>query len=316
MEKYELDKNYEDDEINLVDLLKTIIKEKTLIIFTTILCILLAGSFAFYKNNKSYNYGVNITLSDETLNKINQYNSMYKNINIDLNNIIQESFNTLLNTKDSNLIILPSDDIQKINQTLEKEYNFIKIIDVKNKSYKLFTKTKIKDMKKNIPKINEILNNDLILLNSNFNNILSENIKFIEFHLLNTTIEVEKLNKKIISVINKDLKNTTKEDLNSNLSIISPILYIEYEEKIKDLDILYSKMLNLKKIKEDVNNLFEFSGKKNIIKITLENTSPKKEINNKIILIIGAFIGLFIGMFLAIIKEPLKNILFEIKKEK
>lgn len=292
MEKYELDKNYEDDEIDLVDLLKTIIKEKTLIIFTTILCILLAGSFAFYKNNKSYNYGVNITLSDETLSKIDQYNSMYKNINIDLNNIIEKSFYSSVN---------------------ENSDTFTKIIDAKNKNYKLFIKTNSKKIKTIEKEIYKISNNDLKSINSNFNKNLLLKIELLESNFNEIKKETEILNKRITEIIKENFKNNSKENLKENLSIISPVLYIEYQAKIDSLSKVYSELIILKNISKNDNSFLNFSGENNIVLI---NPNSMVKINSKIIIAIGAFIGLFIGMFLAIIKEPLKNILIEIKKEK
>ena len=56
MEKYELKNKYEyeDDEIDLVELLKSIIRERKLVIIITILFAILAFGFAFYKSMLLY----------------------------------------------------------------------------------------------------------------------------------------------------------------------------------------------------------------------------------------------------------------------
>lgn len=80
---------------------------------------------------------------------------------------------------------------------------------------------------------------------------------------------------------------------------------------------MYLKVNNLKKIKDNAKDFFELSGENNITIIEIDNTSENSGgLNNKIIIAIGIIFGLFAGMFIAIIKEPLKNILKEIKEEK
>ncbi|WP_300394140.1 Wzz/FepE/Etk N-terminal domain-containing protein [Fusobacterium sp.] len=314
MEKFEVER-YEEDEIDLVDLLKTIIKGKNIIIITTILGIILSGAFIFYKNNKAYNYGVNITLSEETTNKISQYNSIYKNVSIELNNIIQTSFDSLMNIKESEITTLSSVETQEIDTALKNEYDFIKIIDTKDKTYKLFTKTKKQEINNIIDKIDSTIENDTKILNNNFNKELSITINSLEKELSDTTNKVEFLNKEIMNIIEKNLKNSTSDNYSSNLSIISPILYVEYQDRIKDLNDLYSKTINLKKIEKNSNDFFELSGKKDINKIILKNTATENGPSSKLILLIGAFLGIFLGVFVAIIKNPLKNIINDIKKE-
>ena len=75
-----------------------------------------------------------------------------------------------------------------------------------------------------------------------------------------------------------------------------------------ELTVLYSDLKILKTLSEnykDILNL-EFN------EIKFENS----KLNNKLIIAIGIIFGLFVGMFIAIIKEPLKNIIKEIKAEK
>lgn len=318
MERYELERRYEeDDEIDLVELLKTIIRERKMVIAITIFCIILSGAFAFYKNNKPHNYGVDISFSEETVNKIKQYNTTYKNAYIDLNQSIQNSFNELINEKNSEIITLSSENIKEINEILKKEYNYIKIIDKKNKTYKLFTKIKNNkdELEKVSKKITQIIDEDTKFLNSEFDKNISISLATKKEELENLTAETKKLNKDIMNVIKENFKNVSEENIHSNLSIISPILYVEYQEKINSLNSVYLKVVDLKEIKNNSKELFELSGENNINLIKLDNTSENSGISNKLILVIGAVLGLFAGMFIAIIKAPLKNIFKEIKEE-
>ncbi len=69
MERYELEKRYEeDDEIDLVELLKSIIREKKLVAVITILFTILAGGFAFYKSSLPKTYSANFSLKNNTSN--------------------------------------------------------------------------------------------------------------------------------------------------------------------------------------------------------------------------------------------------------
>ena len=311
MEKYELKNKYEyeDDEIDLVELLKSIIRERKLVIIITILFAILAFGFAFYKSNKPYNYGVEISLSEHTKDKISQYNASYKNSSVILNQTIQNTFDSLLDKKNPNVITLNSEDEGEIKEVLKEEYNFVKIIDSKNKTYKLFTKTKNSQIENLSKEINKMIAEDVKNLNSEFEKNLSENIIFAEKELSKLTEETNKLNKNAMEII--------KENMSSNFSIISPVLYVEYQEKINSLNNTYLKVIDLNKIKNEPKKLFELSGQDNITIIKFNSSSETSGgLDSKLIIAIGIIFGLFAGMFIAIIKEPLKNIIKEIKEEK
>ena len=318
MERYKLEKRYEeDDEIDLVELLKSIIREKKLVAVITILFTILAGGFAFYKNSKPYNYGVEISLSEYTKNKIEQYNTSYKNSSIIFNQTIQNTFNSLLDKTNPNVITLDSEDEGEIKEVLKGEYHFVKIVDSKNKTYKLFTKTKNNNIETLSKEINNLVIEDVKNLNFEFEKNLSENIISAEKELSKLTEETNKLNKSAMKIIKENFSDVSKENMSSNFSIISPVLYVEYQEKINSLNDTYLKVIDLNKIKNEPKELFELSGQDNITVIKFNNTSETSGgLNSKLIIAIGIIFGLFAGMFIAIIKEPLKNILKEIKTEK
>lgn len=319
MEKYELKNKYEyeDDEIDLVELLKTIIRERKTVAAVAVFFVILTGGFIFYKNNKPHNYGVSISLSEDTVNKINQCNTLYKNSSVVFNQAVQSSFDTLLKKESPNIVILSSEDKDGINKVLKEKYNFVKIIDTKNKNYKLFTKIKSSEIKKLPEKIDAVISEDTQNLNFEFNKNISEKLVSAEKELSKLTEETNKLNESAMEIIQENFSNISNENINSSLSIISPVLYVEYQEKINSLNDMYLKVNNLKKIKDSAKEFFELSGKNNITVIEISNTSENSGgLNSKIILAAGLILGLFAGMFIAIIKEPLKNIIKEIKEEK
>lgn len=319
MEKYELKSKYEyeDDEIDLVELLKTIIKERKTVVAAVVFFTVLAFGFIFYKNNKPYNYGVSISLSEDTVNKINQCNTLYKNSSVIFNQNVQNSFDTLLKKENPNILVLSSEDKDGINKVLKEKYNFVKIIDTKNRNYKLFTKIKSSELKKLPEKIDAVISEDTQNLNLEFDKNISESLVSAEKELSRLTEETNKLNENVMEIIQENFSNVSNENINSSLSIISPVLYVEYQEKINSLNGMYLKVNNLKKIKDNAKDFFELSGENNITIIEIDNTSENSGgLNNKIIIAIGIIFGLFAGMFIAIIKEPLKKYLKRNKRGK
>ena len=270
-----------------------------------------------YKNNKPYNYGVSISLSEDTVNKINQCNTLYTNSSVIFNQNVQNSFDTLLKKENPNILVLSSEDKDGINKVLKEKYNFVKIIDTKNRNYKLFTKIKSSELKKLPEKIDAVISEDTQNLNLEFDKNISESLVSAEKELSRLTEETNKLNENVMEIIQENFSNVSNENINSSLSIISPVLYVEYQEKINSLNGMYLKVNNLKKIKDNAKDFFELSGENNITIIEIDNTSENSGgLNNKIIIAIGIIFGLFAGMFIAIIKEPLKNIIKEIREEK
>ena len=177
------------------------------------------------------------------------------------------------------------------------------------------------------------------IIDSEFNKNISEILISSEDELQNIIEETENLNKKIMNVVKENFRDVSKENMSSNLSIIAPVLYVEYQQKINALNNSYLKVQELKKIKEDSKEFFEFSGEDDIVLITLKDASSSEAVNGKLIIAIGIInfpltassseavngkliiaigiiFGLFAGMFLAVIKKPVIDILREIKEEK
>lgn len=311
-----INRYYDEDEIDLAEILKTIIKEKKLIFIVTVIFTILAAGFAFYKINQPKNYGVNITFSEETANKINQYNNIYKNGSLAFNGTVQKSFDTLLDNPENDIIVISSEKTKEIADAMKEDYDFIKIVDRKNKSYKLFTKTKDENIEKISAEINKIIDEDTKILNNEFKKNFADEIETSENTLAVLTKDTDKLNKEIMTVVNKNFSDVSKENMKANLSIIAPVLYVEYQEKINSLNSMYLKVADLKNIQKDAENLFTFSGEENITVISVDKPSSDRGISPKLIILIGVVLGVFAGMFFAVIKAPLKNIFKEIKEEK
>lgn len=128
--------------------------------------------------------------------------------------------------------------------------------------------------------------------------------------------EVENLNKDVITLLKSNYIELSKENLNSSLMIISPILYVNYMEKIELLDTSYKIINELTEIKEKYGEIFENSNKNRISFFEIGETSGNDKLSGKLILVAGIVLGLFFGMFVAIIKEPLIKIIRELKEEK
>ncbi len=318
MEKYELENRYyEDDEIDLVDLLKTIIREKNLVIITTVIFTVLVSGVAFYKTNRAQNYGVEIKFSNETAAKINKYNERYKNISPIFNEIIQDSFDSLLNKTEEDISVVSAEETQEIAEIMKKDNSFVKIVDGRNKSYKLFTKLKHKEIENQTDKFIETVNSDNEYINNEINKNLLEKIAVSDERLKVLTEETEVLNEKVMEVVRKYFSAASKENISLNISFVAPILYTEYQQKINALDFAYLTNIQLKELQKDIgNDIINLSGEKNIISITVSSPSSSSGISSKLIIVIGLFLGLCAGMFFAIIKAPLKNIFKELKEEK
>lgn len=292
MEKYELKNKYEyeDDEIDLVELLKSIVREKNLIIAITVCFTLLAGGFAFYKNSLPKTYSFTSYLKNNSLNLILK----------ESNNILPEELKMYADKINS--FIKPDEISSYISD------NDILNLANKNNLYTFTEKTNEKTLTKEEAEIKDKLS----VLNQNIDNKILENINEEIFNF-----------QKKINILNKEIKNTEKElkgtaetynlnlssnNVSENLALINPVLYIKFEENKNKLTALYSNLENLKILLENYKEVLNLEFQE----IHFENS----KLNSYSILIIGLVLGLFAGMFIAIIKEPLKNILKEIKEEK
>lgn len=291
MERYELEKRYEDDdEIDLVELLKAIVRERKIVAVITVLFTVLSLGFVFYKS---------------TLPKVYTAEFLLKN----------NSKNFIFNEKSS---ILP----EQLEIYNEKINLFIKLDEIKtyiltnniltlgngNTIYTIKGQTDSKILLEEEKEIKTKLN----LLNKEIDELVIENInKKILNHkeeFSNLSLETKNINEQLIDIIKTYNLNLSEDKVYENLLLIDPVLYTEFKENENRLSALYSDLKTLNYLSKNHKEIINLEFKE----INFEN----QKLNNSLIVIIGIIFGLFAGMFTAIIKEPLKNILKEIKSEK
>lgn len=96
MEKYELEQRYDEDEIDLTELLKTVFRERFLVLIMTVIFFILSLGFYFYKENQEKSYETKVIFSDVILNKVEEINSNYKESKNIFNNIFNNCFENLV----------------------------------------------------------------------------------------------------------------------------------------------------------------------------------------------------------------------------
>lgn len=291
MERYELEKRYEDDdEIDLAELLKAIVRERKIVAVITVLFTVLSLGFVFYKS---------------TLPKVYTAEFLLKN----------NSKNFIFNEKSS---ILP----EQLEIYNEKINLFIKLDEIKtyiltnniltlgngNTIYTIKGQTDSKTLLEEEKEIKTKLN----LLNKEIDELVIKNInKKILNHkeeFSNLSLETKNINEQLIDIIKTYNLNLSEDKVYENLLLIDPVLYTEFKENENRLSALYSDLKTLNSLSKNHKEIINLEFKE----IKFEN----QKLNNSLIVIIGIIFGLFAGMFTAIIKEPLKNILKEIKSEK
>lgn len=312
MEKYELKNKYEyeDDEIDLVELLKAIVRERKIVAVITVLFTVLSLGFVFYKSTLPKVYTAEFLLKNNSLNITLKNNNM---LNFEELEIHIEKIKTFTKSDEINNYLLKNDIFSfKLKDTKDEKNgipnNIAQIIEKQNTSYFLVDQTK----NKNLIEEEKRIKNELILLNENIDKLLNENINK---EILNTETEFKILSKKskdiserLQVIIKKSNLNILSNNIYENLLLIDPVLYTEFKENENRLSALYSDLKTLNSLSKNYKEIINLEFKE----IKFEN----QKLNNSLIVIIGIIFGLFAGMFIAIIKEPLKNIIKEIREEK
>lgn len=331
MRNFEIERKYEyeEDEIDLTELLKTIIREKKIVIVSTIIFALISCCFAFYKENKPREYTVSVILNNKAFNLLipqnifilekknngtnNNFSSENNKKGIDL---FVQKINLLLETDKidnflltNNTLKLTKDEkVEKTNENLLKSAQSFYINDFVKKEYIFTGNTK----DKNFVNIRKDMKEKLQTLNSDLNNYFKNNL---QENIFNTKEEFNILQKET-ETINQEIKNLIKNNqltLTNNylddLSIENPILYIKFMENIERVKICYSNLQTLLYLEK-------IDTQENILSLEIKNIKfNDKKINPLLIIAIGIFLGISFGVFCAIVKEPLKNIFIELKEE-
>ena len=297
MEQYEVTRRYEEeDEIDLVDLLKTIIRERKLVMIITMLMTILALGLAVYKKSSPKKYTAVIRLNNQ-IGNIPLYDDELKS------EIIKYVQSTGL---------LSSELKKKDNKESKyNEYNDLKLlVDQKDKKDKFEFKDLTKE--KEIENVEIELMNKLNTLNVEVNNIfkekLNKEIEEIDEKLEILKKETENLDKSINEIILKNNIVLDKE-VSEIIMYLDPILYTEFTKNNEQLKKYYNQSETLNSFNNKIKN-------KDVFLLLVENIEfTSSKLSGIVLIILGMIFGLGFGMFVAIIKNPVKEILKEIKEE-
>lgn len=293
MEQYEIRERYEeDDEIDLVDLLKTIIKERKIVLVTTIVVTVLAFGLALYKKSLPKKYTAVITLNNQ-LGSIPLYQ----------NELEDSIIKYIQGTK-----LLSSELKEKENKESKyNEYSDLKSLFNQKEGYKFIDVTDEKEIKDVENKLAAVISE----LNNGINKIVAENVdRRLEesFESLETLKEKATVMDKDINLLIEKNRDVLKENLSENIMYLEPVLYSEFNETTKLLTEKYSEV-------EKLSFLKKMSDNKGYVLNIKEVEFNKSKIGGAVLIILGMIFGLGFGMFIAIVKEPIKNILKEVREE-
>ena len=312
-----------DDEIDLAEFLKTIIKEKKIVTAVTVIFNIIALCFGYYREVTPKNYTALVTLNNKAYTMLipqNIYNEDRKNLPVYIQKI-----QMLVNSKKIDETILSNDIIKLEKKEDDKENNSQKNIQLKE------NEEKQQSFLEFFEEIQTLTTTEFLLSGSTKNKelITAENEIKDKIEILNKEINIlfkENLNKEIEKAENryKDLKNKAliiNEQIKrlieekkiifadktiDSFALTEPVLYMKFRENQERMEKTYHNMQNLIFLKE-------ISREKNILKLNFQNIKfDKSEISMIFIIVIGTILGLCAGIFIAVIKEPVKKILKEI----
>lgn len=291
MENYNLKERYEDeDEIDLVDLLKTIVKERKLIGIITLVVTLIAFGFAIYKESLPRKYKA-IIKADKYVQEIPLYQEDLK----------KEILNHIQQTG------LLSSELKKVEnkESYYNEFSDLKTLFEKEYEYKDITK------EKELAVVEKQLGEKIDNLNNDINNLLKERadekIKELDEKINVLKEEAKILDEKIKTLVEKH-KGIT-ENISENIGYLDPVLNAEISKNKEQLENNYKDMQKMQSFKEMIE-------KDNAVALNIENIDfDKSKLNGSLIIILGIILGLGLGMFVAIIKEPTREVLKEVNKK-
>lgn len=291
MENYNLKERYEDeDEIDLVDLLKTIVKERKLIGIITLIVTLIAFGFAVYKESLPRKYKA-IIKADKYVQEIPLYQEDLK----------KEILNHIQQTG------LLSSELKKVEnkESYYNEFSDLKTLFEKEYEYKDITK------EKELAIVEKQLGEKIDNLNNDINNLLKERadekIKELDEKINVLKEEAKTLDEKIKTLVEKH-KGIT-ENISENIGYLDPVLNAEISKNKEQLENNYKDMQKMQSFKEMIE-------KDNAVALNIENIDfDKSKLNGSLIVILGIILGLGLGMFVAIIKEPTREVLKEVNKK-
>jgi len=296
------DKKYYDDRIDLVDLIKILIRNKSLIIMTTIIITIFSVGGALYiKSNKIEKLNQNFTLKDY---KDENGELIVPNLNVETLLYNDEVIDEFYRNEKLNSYFNKSNDE---NSYLSKRKFLEKITDIKvdDKNPEITLTTEIKDDKKFSL---EMIDLYLDILNKQRINQITKNLgeeKSLELKVAEYNKKLEVTKNKINEYIAQLPEATTKNQSILELVELNRPILIKQQRALEDYyDEYYKKLLLLKNIKNEENQIVKTSS-------VYVNEEKSKTL---MIIAIGMILGLFLGIFAAFMKEFVKEIDWEEKK--
>jgi capsular polysaccharide biosynthesis protein len=302
---------YEEDEIDLLDLIKVLYKRKKMILIISLI-VFLGGIVSLFFIKSEYKSEFSLTINKNQKQTLNFLGELEVNVNVIFN---KNEFQKEILTKE-----LKDYYIENIN----KNYEELEVIDwLLNKVLTIEYDNKMGVYNISVVLDNQKLNYNIALnLYNNFNEYINEKIikNRIEENLKILNIKIESLVEEYNN-INKNIQERKKEIEN---------LYLKYNEgKISDYQIGYEtenakkeyelnigllndvnkEILELKKEKINYNNI----GNVNLVELIKEPIYPKTPFkpNKKLILLISLVLGMFLGVFAAFFIEFVSNVDWE-----
>jgi LPS O-antigen subunit length determinant protein (WzzB/FepE family) len=284
-----------DDEINLGDLLRTLWREKILILSISIICSLLSYLYVFFKPEQ---FITEITIK----NAHSELLSVYTNVLYDKNNKIIEQYNS-----DFKLNFLSLDNVESFVEKSRELDKFKEYLKSKNITAKQYFEGKINTIvnKKNKNSASE--NYSLTFITGLDGDVFFNN--YAEF-IKNTTILEYKKNLKL-GIENKISYYEEALEFSKSINLENSILLSNNQERVNEPTSLFYKgskalshdIISLKKLSQKLeNDQFNYNF------IIEKASSPKLiSVSRAFFFLIGIFIGLFFSIVIISSKYILQN---------
>ncbi|MGL5056231.1 MAG: Wzz/FepE/Etk N-terminal domain-containing protein [Fusobacteriaceae bacterium] len=285
-------KKYEDDEIDLYELIEIMVRRKTTIVLTTILCTGLALGAALYVRGNKPDYLIkNIVLLQETFN--------LKGVNpIDVNSIFLQDKNVKKLLENDSLRAEYLKRTSKESQNTNSERKFLKEVfnvskDEKNPNVVTIKAELIGTDSSTRKVIEQYI--DIIKSSDNIADVIANEKVIKTEELARAEKEIKAIQDEVLAIFknDSDLRALKAEEKASFLNFKYPAVMLKKSETEKNYNLYSNELIRL-------NNLnLRYDSVKSTSDIYLEEGKSKA----KLILAVGAILGVFLGVMLAFLKE-------------
>ncbi|MGL5988362.1 Wzz/FepE/Etk N-terminal domain-containing protein [Cetobacterium sp.] len=285
-------KKYEDDEIDLYELIEIMVRRKTTIVLTTILCTGLALGAALYVRGNKPDYLIkNIVLLQETFN--------LKGVNlIDVNSILLQDKNVKKLLENDSLRAEYLKRTSKESQNTNSERKFLKEVfnvskDEKNPNVVTIKAELIGTDSSTRKVIEQYI--DIIKSSDNIADVIANEKVIKTDELARAEKEIKAIQDEVLAIFknDSDLRALKAEEKASFLNFKYPAVMLKKSEAEKNYNLYSNELIRL-------NNLnLRYDSVKSTSDIYLEEGKSKA----KLILAVGAILGVFLGVMLAFLKE-------------